>query len=326
MTELRLGYLYGVAAYFCWGFFPLYWRLLRPTGPLEVLAHRIVWSTLFVALLLAALRNLGFLRSLLHRPRTLAGIFLAAVLIAVNWGTYIYGVDTERVVETALGYFITPLVAVLLGVTSLGERLRLAQWVALGLGTLAVVVLTVDYGRLPYLALLLAGSFAGYGLVKKRLGLPAAEGLLVESAALTLPALAYLGWLAWGGQLTLGQVSVGHTTLLVLAGVITAIPLLLFAGAANRLPMTTLGLLQYLAPILQLGVGVLIFHEPMPPARLAGFVLVWVALIAFTVDAVRHARRRPSGPVADRSTAGDQPVVTVDGPVDVTVGQPQRMS
>ncbi|WP_434742546.1 EamA family transporter RarD [Micromonospora sp. SH-82] len=292
MTELRLGYLYGAAAYLCWGFFPLYWRLLRPTGPLEVLAHRIVWSVLFVALLLAALRNLGFLRSLLRRPRTLAGIFLAAVLIAVNWGTYIFGVDTERVVETALGYFITPLVAVLFGVTLLGERLRWVQWAALGLGGVAVTVLTVDYGRPPYLALLLAGSFATYGLVKKRLGVPAAEGLLVESAALALPALGYLGWLSLTSGTTFGRVSTGHTVLLVLAGVVTAIPLLLFAGAANRLPLSTLGLLQYFAPILQLGIGVLVFHEPMPPARLAGFVLVWAALVAFTVDAVRHARRQ----------------------------------
>ncbi|WP_428962511.1 EamA family transporter RarD [Micromonospora fluostatini] len=298
MTELRLGYLYGIAAYLCWGFFPLYWRLLRPTSPLEVLAHRIVWSVVFVALLLAALRNLGFLRSLLRRPRTLAGIFLAAVLIAVNWGTYIYGVDSERVVETALGYFITPLVAVLLGVTALGERLRVAQWVALGLGGVAVVVLTVDYGRLPYLALLLAASFATYSLVKKQLKLPAAEGLLVESAALALPAAGYLGWLAWSSELTLGQVSTGHTVLLILAGAVTAIPLLLFAGAANRLPLSTLGLLQYLAPILQLACGVLIFHEPMPPARIAGFVLVWLALIAFTLDALRQTRRRATRPTA----------------------------
>ncbi|GIJ75955.1 chloramphenicol-sensitive protein RarD [Micromonospora phaseoli] len=290
MTPLRLGYLYGLGAYLLWGFFPLYFKLLRPTGPLEILAHRVVWSVAFVALLLAALRNIGFLRALLRRPRTLAGIACAATLIAVNWFTYIYGVNSDRVVETALGYFINPLVVVLLGVLVLRERLRPAQWAALGVGALAVAVLTVDYGRLPYLALTLAFTFGGYSLVKKRLGLPAAEGLFVESAVLALPALAFLGWLAATGDATFGHVSAGHTALLVLAGALTAIPLLLFAGAANRLPLTALGMLQYVAPILQLGCGVLIFHEPMPPARLAGFVLVWLALIVFTGDALRQAR------------------------------------
>ncbi|MEU5939473.1 EamA family transporter RarD [Micromonospora sp. NPDC047548] len=291
MNPVRLGYLYGFGAYLLWGFFPIYLKLLRPAGPVEILAHRIVWSVVFVALVLAAMRNIGFLRTLARRPRTLAGIAVAATLIAVNWGTYIHGVNSDRVVETALGYFINPLVSVLLGVFVLRERLRPAQWAALGVGAAAVAVLTVDYGRLPYLALTLAFSFAGYGLVKKRLGLPAAEGLFVESAVLALPAVAYLGWLAQRGESTFGQVSVGHTLLLVLAGAATAIPLLLFAGAANRLPLSALGMLQYLAPILQLGCGVLIFHEPMPPARLAGFALVWVALIVFTGDALRHTRR-----------------------------------
>ncbi|MEV5820440.1 EamA family transporter RarD [Micromonospora haikouensis] len=291
MSPLRLGYLYGIGAYLLWGFFPLYLRALRPAGPLEILAHRIVWSVLFVALLLAALRNVGFLRRLARRPRALAGIAVAAALIAVNWGTYIYGVNSARVVETALGYFITPLVSVLLGVTVLRERLRPGQWLALGIGTAAVAVLTVDYGHLPWLALVLAVSFAAYGLVKKRLGLPAAEGLFVESAVLALPALGYLGWLAAAGGLAFGHVSAGHTALLVLAGAATATPLLLFAGAANRLSLTALGMLQYLAPILQLGCGVLIFHEPMPPARLAGFALVWLALLTFTADALRHSRR-----------------------------------
>lgn len=308
MTPLRLGYLYGIGAYLLWGFFPLYLKLLRPAGPLEILAHRIVWSVVFVALLLAALRNIGFLRALLRRPRAVAGIGVAAALIAVNWGTYIYGVNSGRVVETALGYFINPLVVVLLGVTVLRERLRPAQWVALGIGGLAVAVLTVDYGRLPYLALTLALSFGGYGLVKKRLGLPAAEGLFVESAVLALPALAYLGWLTTAGDAAFGHVSAGHTALLMLAGAVTAVPLLLFAGAANRLPLTSLGMIQYLAPILQLGCGVLIFHEPMPPARLAGFALVWAALIIFTVDAVRQSRRTRAAQAATRrATAAAAP-------------------
>lgn len=291
MNQTRLGYLYGFGAYLIWGFFPIYLKLLRPAGPVEILAHRIVWSVVFVALVLAAMRNIGFLRALARRPRALAGITAAAALIAVNWGTYIYGVNSDRVVETALGYFINPLVIVLIGVFLLHERLRPAQWVALGIGGVAVAVLTIDYGRLPYLALILAFSFAGYGLAKKRLALPAAEGLFVESAVLALPALGYLAWLTRRGAATFGHVSVGHTVLLVLAGAATAVPLLLFAGAANRLPLSTIGMLQYVGPILQLGCGVLIYHEPMPPARLAGFALVWLALVVFTTDAVRNARR-----------------------------------
>ncbi|OKI47171.1 EamA family transporter RarD [Micromonospora sp. CB01531] len=307
MNQTRLGYLFGFGAYLIWGFFPIYLKLLRPAGPMEILAHRIVWSVVFVALLLAALRNIGFLRALARRPRALAGIGTAAALIAVNWGTFIYGVNSDRVVETALGYFINPLVIVLIGVFLLRERLRPAQWVALGVGGLAVAVLTVDYGRLPYLALVLAFSFAGYGLVKKRLALPAAEGLFVESAVLALPALAYLGWLIHRGAATFGHVSAAHTLLLVLAGAATAIPLLLFAGAANRLPLSTLGMLQYVGPILQLGCGVLIYHEPMPPARLAGFALVWLALIIFTTDAYHNARRTRA---EARAAATPVPAVT----------------
>lgn len=298
MSELRRGYVYGFAAYLLWGFFPLYFKLLRPTGPVEILAHRVVWSVAFVALVLSAMRNWSFLGALLRRPAALAGIALAAALIGVNWGTYIYGVNSDRVVETALGYFINPLVVVLLGVTALGERLRVAQWAAVGIGGLAVAVLTVGYGRLPYIALTLALSFGSYSLVKKRLGLPAAEGLFVESAVLALPALPYLGWLTWRSDATFGHLSAGghlstgHTALLVLAGAATAIPLLLFAGAANRIPLTGLGLMQYMTPVLQLAIGVLIFHEPMPAVRLGGFALVWLALIVFTADAIRHARQQ----------------------------------
>jgi chloramphenicol-sensitive protein RarD len=290
MTEVRRGYLYGLGAYAMWGFFPLYFKLLQPAGPLEILAHRVVWSVVVVSLLLAAMRNVGFLGRLLGDRRLLGGVSLAAVLIALNWGTYIFAVNSERVVETALGYFITPLVTVVLGVTTLGERLRPAQWAAVGTGALAVAVLTVDYGRLPYIALVLAVSFGSYGLIKKRLGLPPAEGLFVESSVLALPALAYLTWLGLSGDAHFGRVSAGHTTLMVLSGAATAVPLLLFASAANRVPLTALGILQYIAPILQLGCGVLIFHEPMPPARLAGFALVWLALVVFTVDGVHAAR------------------------------------
>jgi chloramphenicol-sensitive protein RarD len=288
--DQQRGYLYGLGAYLLWGFFPLYIRLLRPTGAVEILAHRVIWSLAFVALLLTGLRNWRFLHGLARRPRVLAGVAVAAALIGVNWGAYIYGVNSERVVETSLGYFITPLVTVLLGVVALRERLRPAQWLAVGVGAAAVAVLTADYGQPPYIALTLAASFGSYGLIKKRLGLPAAEGLLVESGVLALPALAYLGWLTAHGDARFG--GTGHAALLALAGVVTAIPLLLFAGAANRVPLIGLGILQYIAPILQLAIGVLIFHEPMPPARLAGFALVWAALVVFTADGIRQARRQ----------------------------------
>jgi chloramphenicol-sensitive protein RarD len=298
-VELRRGYVYGLGAYILWGFIPIYFKLLQPAGPVEILAHRVVWSVLFIAAILTVARDWRFLRGLASRPLTLGGVGLAAGLIAVNWATYIYAVNSDRVVETALGYFITPLVVVLIGVAVLGERLRGAQWTAVGIGAVAVTVLTVDYRQVPYIALTLAFTFAAYGLTKKRLALPAAHGMFVETLLLTVPCLAYLGWLAWRGDSSFGQVSVGHTALLVLAGAVTAVPLLLFAGAANRLPLTVLGLLQYVAPILQLGCGVLLFHEPMPPARLAGFGLVWVALAVFTVDGVRHARQsRTALPVA----------------------------
>ncbi|WP_433797382.1 EamA family transporter RarD [Actinoplanes sp. CA-252034] len=290
MSEERRGYLYGLAAYIMWGFFPIYFKMLRPSPPLEILAHRVVWSVLFVALLLTVMRNWRFLGRLVRTPRLLGGVTLAAVLIGINWGTYIYGVNSSRVVETALGYFITPLLVVVLGVTVLGERLRPLQWVAVGIGGLAVAVLAIDYGRLPYIALTLAASFGCYGLIKKRMSLPPAEGLFVESAVLMLPALAFLTWLNLSGEAEFGHVSLTHTVLMLVAGVLTAIPLLLFAGAANRVPLAGLGILQYLAPSLQLAVGLLIYHEPMPPARLAGFALVWVALLVFTADGIRSAR------------------------------------
>jgi chloramphenicol-sensitive protein RarD len=292
MGELRKGYLFALGAYACWGLFPIYWKLLRPTGPMEILAHRILWSFVFVAVVITVARGWRAIAPLARSRRTMVMIGFAAIAIAINWGTYIYGVNTDRVVETSLGYFINPLVTVALGVLVLRERLRAAQWVALGIGALAVGVLTVDYGHVPYLALTLAASFGTYGLIKKRIGVPAVDGLLVESGALALPALAYLGVLAARGGTTFGHISAGHTALLVLAGAVTAVPLLLFAGAANRIPLSAIGLLQYLAPILQLACGVLIYSEPMPPARLAGFALVWLALAVFTWDGVRNMRAR----------------------------------
>jgi chloramphenicol-sensitive protein RarD len=312
MSEERRGYLYGLVAYALWGFFPIYFKLLRPSPPLEILAHRVIWSMVFISLLLAVMRNRRFIGRLVRDRRLLGGVTLAALLIGVNWGTYITGVNSSRVVETALGYFITPLVVVLLGVTVQRERLRGWQWVAVGVGAVAVAVLTVDYGRLPYIALLLAASFGSYSLIKKRLSLPPAEGLFVESSVLALPALAYLGWLNATGGARFGHVSALHTILMILAGLATAVPLLLFAAAANRVPMVGLGILQYVAPILQLACGVLLFHEPMPAARLAGFGLVWLALIIFTVDGIRSGRRIRTEKARTERTAADPTAATAE--------------
>jgi chloramphenicol-sensitive protein RarD len=309
MSEERRGYVYGLVAYTIWGFFPIYFKLLQPAGALEILAHRVIWSVVFVSLLLTALRSWRGVKQILRKP----GIVLAALLIAVNWGTYIYGVNSDRVIETALGYFITPLVVVLLGVTVQRERLRTWQWVAIGVGTVAVIVLTVDYGRLPYIALLLAGSFGSYSLVKKRLALPPAEGLLVESSVIAVPALAYLIVINARGSAEFGHVSAGHTALMIFSGVATAIPLLLFAGAANRVPMVGIGILQYVAPIIQLACGVFLYHEPMPRARLIGFGLVWIALIIFTVDALRGAKKAGK-PVTDPTAATVEPVTAIPSP------------
>jgi len=289
MGQARTGYLFGIAAYLCWGLFPLYWRLLEPSGAVEILAHRILWSLVLVAIVVTVSRRWGAIRGLLREPRRVGLIGLASALIAVNWCTYIYGVNSGRVVETSLGYFINPLVTVLLGVFVLGERLRTVQWVAIGIGGLAVGVLTIDYQHVPWLALTLAFSFGLYGLVKKRLGVAAVDGLTVESGALALPALIYVIVVSGHGTATFGHDGL-RTALLILGGPVTAIPLLLFAGAANRIPLSTIGLLQYLAPILQLACGVLVFHEPMPLPRLAGFALVWLALGIFAADGVRQVR------------------------------------
>jgi chloramphenicol-sensitive protein RarD len=289
--DQRRGYVFGLLAYCLWGFFPLYFHHLLPAGALEILTHRVVWSVLVVAAIITATRRWSSIRTLLAHKHKVLGLCVAAVLIAVNWFIYVYGVNTGRVVETSLGYFINPLISVLFGVFVFRERLRPAQWAAIGIGALAVVVLTVRYGRLPWIALTLAVSFASYGLAKKRIGVAPTAGLLLESAVLALPALGYLGWLTSRGDSTFVADGPAHTVLLILAGVVTAVPLMLFASAANAIPMTGLGMLQYTAPILQLAVGVWVFHEPMPAARLIGFVLVWLALIVFTWDAIRHARR-----------------------------------
>lgn len=291
-SEQRTGVALGATAYVLWGAFPLYFPLLDPAGAFEILAHRIVWSLLTLGAVVAVLhKGAGVLR-LVRDPRTLGLLAGAAVTICLNWGGYIWGVNNGYVVEAALGYFINPLVTVLLGVLVLGERLRPLQWGALAVGVVAVAVLTLDYGRPPLIALLLAFSFGTYGLLKKKADAPAIESLTLETALVAPIALAFLLWLGATGRGHFTSEGPGHVALMMSAGLVTVVPLVCFGAAAIRVPLTVLGLLQYLAPILQFALGLLYFHEEMPAGRWVGFALVWVALAMFTYEALRFRRRQ----------------------------------
>ncbi len=290
-ANARLGLLFGVGAYAIWGFFPLYFPLLEPASALEILCERFVFSLVFMAVVLTITRTWSRLSPVLRDRRALLLLSAAAALISVNWGTYIWAVNTGNVVEASLGYFINPLVLVVIGVVLLGERLRPLQWTAVGIATLAVVVLTVGLGKLPWIGLVLAFSFAGYGLIKKVVAVDPQASLTIETAVASPFALAYLVHLQLTGALVLGHHSTSTSLLLVGTGVITAIPLLLFGGAANRIPLTMMGLLQYLTPVIQFVIGVWVVGETMPPARWAGFVIVWIALVVFSYDGLRQGGR-----------------------------------
>ncbi len=292
MPESRRGLILGALAYTLWGTFPLYWTLLEPGGAVEILAHRIVWSLLTMVLILVLWRRVDQLKALLRDRRKLLLISGAAVVISVNWGGYIWGVNNGRVLETSLGYFINPLVTVLMGVLVLGERLRRLQWVAMGIAFVAVVVLTIDYGRPPWVALVLAFSFGTYGLLKKQAGVGAVESITLETLVLAPVAMAYVAWLVATSESNFGSHGLGHALLFTTTGIITAIPLMLFGAAAIRVSMVSLGLLQYLAPTIQFALGILVFEEAMPASRWIGFALVWVALAMFTVEALNHRRRQ----------------------------------
>ncbi|GAA5145075.1 EamA family transporter RarD [Nocardioides marinquilinus] len=295
MVDGRRGVALGVTAYVLWGGFPLYWPLLEPAGAVEILAHRIVWSGIVMGALVLALGRRGPFLAIVRDRRVRLLLTVAAVTITCNWATYIYGVNSGRVVETSLGYFINPLVTVLMGVLVLGERLRPLQWAALAVGLTAVLVLTLDYGRPPWIAIILAFSFGTYGLAKKTANVGAVESLAFETAVITPVALGYLVWLAVAGSATFaigGSGGLGHSLLLVSTGVVTAVPLICFGAAATRVSMVTLGLLQYLAPTIQFVLGLLVFDERMTPARWVGFVLVWSALAVFTAEAARHHRQQ----------------------------------
>jgi chloramphenicol-sensitive protein RarD len=282
-----------------WGFFPLYWPLLEPSDAVEILAHRIVWSLVVIAVVVALTRRGSRLRATLAVRRTRLLLVAAAFLITVNWGTYIWGVNNGHVVETSLGYFINPLVSVMLGVLIFGERMRRLQWVAIGLAALAVVVLTVNYGRPPWVALILAFSFGSYGLMKKKAHAGAVESLAVETAVVTPIALGYIAFLGATGAATFGLSGFWHVVLMLGTGAITVLPLLCFGAAATRIPLSALGLMQYVTPTVQFILGLVVFHEPMPPVRWVGFAIIWAALALFTFDVLkhRHTTRRAVQPL-----------------------------
>ncbi len=292
-NRLKSGYLFGAAAYFMWGLFPAFFPLLKPASALEILAHRMIWTLLLMVIVVAVS---GRLRDLIAMgPRNWFLLAGASALIALNWGVYIYAVNSGHVLDAALGYFVNPLVTVLLGVLIFREPLSRWQLLALVLAVTAVIVLTINYGQLPVITLVLAVSFAGYGAIKKTVTVDPRVSLTAEGIVAAPFALAYVAFLGLAGQQHFLGYTHGHTALIVFSGVVTALPLLMFGIAAQRIPLVTLGLLQYLTPSLQMLWGVLVKHEAMPPERWAGFALIWAALVVFTVDAVLSARRvRPA--------------------------------
>jgi chloramphenicol-sensitive protein RarD len=280
----KLGLTYGLAAYIIWGLFPLYWPLLKPATSLEIVAHRSVWTAIFCLLVLAFSKQLISTFKLIRSSRNLITLIAASIMISINWLVYIWAVNHDHVTEAALGYYINPLINIALGVILLRERMRKLQWSAVAIASIGVLVLTIDYGRFPWIAFALATSWGTYGFLKKNLGLGALQGLGLETLVTVLPYFWYL---------TTIQGNFGHSTkltiLLAASGVVTAIPLLFFNGAANRLPYSTMGLLQYITPTLQFACGVWVFHEAMPIARWVGFFVIWIALICLAFDLFRSS-------------------------------------
>lgn len=290
MQSSRQGLLFGIAAYGMWGAFPLYFPLLEPAGPFEILAHRVFWSAVTTVLLVVAIRRGPRLLAILRQRRKLLLLVVASVTISTNWAMYIWAVNNEHVVEASLGYFINPLITVLIGVLILGERLRRGQWIALSITGIATLVLTLDYGHPPWISLVLACSFGTYGLAKKQANVGALESLAIEAMLVSPIGLLYVGFLSQQGESTLTTEGTGHVLLLVSTGIVTAVPLVCFGAAATRIPLVQLGMLQYLTPSLQFSLGVFLLGEEMPTARWIGFALVWVALVVLTLEGWRNYR------------------------------------
>jgi chloramphenicol-sensitive protein RarD len=288
-SERSLGLIFGLSAYLLWGLFPLYWPLLKPASAYEIVAHRAIWTLVFCLIVLAFHKKLRKTISRIREPKIFLGLLATSALISVNWIVYIWATNAGHVVEASLGYYINPLVIIAFGVLLLKEKMRIGQWVAVGIATVGVAVLTIDYGRLPWIALALAISWGSYGVIKKVLDLGALEGLTIETMLSFIPYATFLLILQSNGTGQFGQ-HWGLSALLISAGAITAIPLLLFNGSTTRLPYTVIGLLQYITPTIQFSIGVWVRHEEMSAARWAGFAIIWCALIALAIDLVRSSR------------------------------------
>jgi chloramphenicol-sensitive protein RarD len=290
MGTSRTGIGYGLAAYVIWGLFPLYWPLLAPTPASQILAHRMVWSLVFVGVVLVIRRRWAFVAALRSDPRRVGLLVIAAIMISINWGVYIWATNAGHVVDASLGYFITPLVVIALGVIVLREHLRRTQWTAVGFGFVAVVVIAIGLGHVPWIALSLAASFGSYGLAKKLVQTPALESMGVETSVMALPAIGFLIFVQVRGTGSFGHIAAGTDLLLISSGIVTIVPLLCFAAATSRVPLTVMGLMQYATPVLQFAIGVGVRHEKVPPSELAGFALVWVALTILGASEIRQWR------------------------------------
>lgn len=294
---MNLGMLYAALAFFCWGLFPLYFKVLKDIPALEIMTHRIVWSLIFLSIILAWRRQWAWIGQVLRQPRVLTGFVASAILLSSNWFVYIWAVNNDRVVDASLGYFINPLVNVMLGFLLLKERLRIGQWAAIGLAAWGVAWLTWHGGQLPWIALFLAASFGTYGLLRKTASLGPLQGLSFETMLLFPLALGYLLWLLFIGDNAFIAAPTSTQWWLIAAGPITAVPLLLFAAGARRIPLSVLGLMQYIGPTMQLLIGVWLFHEPFTKIRLIGFVVIWVALALYSLEGLWQAHMRaPKAP------------------------------
>jgi chloramphenicol-sensitive protein RarD len=292
---MNRGVLYALGAYLAWGFLPVFWKAVQAASPLEILAHRVVWSLVLLLIVLAALGQWRWLRRAVADRRILLAFGVTAVVLSINWLTYIWAVNAGHVVETSLGYFINPLVNVVLGVVVLRERMRPGQWLAVGIAAAGVLYLTISMGSPPWIALTLAISFGIYALVRKTAALNSLEGLTLETLFMGIPALAYLMYLEWMGRGAFGHGSTSLTLLLMATGVVTAIPLLAFAAGARRIPLSLVGLLQYTAPTIQFLLGVFLYREPFSAGRLIGFVMIWLALAIYSGESLWQ--RRQSAPL-----------------------------